>query len=65
MKGVSKAYKVLGANFYKSASGAINIRDEEKGDGDDDWHDKSNALGVRGSHIEANHQVATNSDGPH
>ena len=46
-------------------AGTINIRQQEKGDGDDEWHYKLDGLGILGADIEANHRVATNSDGPH
>jgi len=65
MKGLSKADEVLRVDGDDAPSGGINIRNEGKGDADDDWHDKSDALGILGSYIETNHQVATNGDGPH
>lgn len=48
-----------------ASSGTIHIRQQEKGDGDDDWHYKLDVLGIPGAYIEANHRVAANSDGPH
>lgn len=65
MEGISKADEILGVDRDEAPSGGINIRNEDKGDGDDDWHYKSNAPGILGSQIEANHQVATYGDGPH
>jgi hypothetical protein len=63
-EGVSKTDEVLWVNGDDAESGAINIGHEEKGDGDDDWHYKSDALWICWSYIEANHHVTTNSDGP-
>ena len=65
MKGISKADEVLGVDCDDAPAGGINIRNVEKGDGDDDWHYKSNARGILWSHIKTNHQVTTSGDGPH
>ena len=65
MKGVSKADEVLGVDVDDAPSWGINIRNEEKGDADDDWHYKWNTLGMLGSHIETNHEVAANGNAPH
>ena len=49
----------------EAPTGTINIRQQEKGDGDDEWHYKLDDLGILGADIEANHRVATNCDNPH